>query len=260
MFRNYFKFDENIWNFRFFLDQIIGKLRGILFYVIGRSSRSDGFGRLVVGPHNRSFFDKTSQIILDSAEHLPPPNCPADYNQFCYALGLLNPLRFQNPPNGHSRFRLQSKSRLRLGLHSRVGPGFYFSIGPNSELSIGSWSYIGSDCQVYVRAGISIGNRCMVSHGVTMMDYDGHSIIRGEDPNNNNMNEGKKVDYGASGQITIEDNVWIGANAQIFKGVRIGKNSVVGANSRVSTDVPAGSLVIGNPAKVVNKTISWKHF
>jgi acetyltransferase-like isoleucine patch superfamily enzyme len=52
-------------------------------------------------------------------------------------------------------------------------------------------------------------------------------------------------------QITINDDVWIGANAVITAGVTIGKHAVIGAGSVVVKDVPAYSIAVGNPAKVI---------
>lgn len=51
--------------------------------------------------------------------------------------------------------------------------------------------------------------------------------------------------------ITIEDNVWIGGGVIICPGVTIGKNSVIGAGSVVVNDIPANSVAVGNPCKVV---------
>jgi maltose O-acetyltransferase len=51
--------------------------------------------------------------------------------------------------------------------------------------------------------------------------------------------------------IVIQDNVWIGTGARILDGVRIGENTIVGAGSVVSRDVPANSMVLGNPARVI---------
>ena len=51
--------------------------------------------------------------------------------------------------------------------------------------------------------------------------------------------------------VVIEDNVWIGPNATIFKGVRIGSGAWIGPGSVVTRDVPAGARVSGNPARVV---------
>lgn len=52
--------------------------------------------------------------------------------------------------------------------------------------------------------------------------------------------------------IVIEDNVWLGVNVIVLKGVRIGKNSVIGAGSVVTKDIPRDSVAAGNPCKVLN--------
>jgi acetyltransferase-like isoleucine patch superfamily enzyme len=51
--------------------------------------------------------------------------------------------------------------------------------------------------------------------------------------------------------VTIEDDVWIGSNAIILPGVRIGKGSVIGAGSIVTSDIPPYALAYGTPAKVM---------
>ncbi len=65
---------------------------------------------------------------------------------------------------------------------------------------------------------------------------------------------------GSSKPIKIYDNVWIGVNAIILKGVTIGKNSVIGANSVITKDIPPNVVVAGNPSVIVrnlsNKEIS----
>jgi acetyltransferase-like isoleucine patch superfamily enzyme len=58
--------------------------------------------------------------------------------------------------------------------------------------------------------------------------------------------------------VIIADNVWIGMNAVILKGVTIGENSVVAAGSVVTKSVPENSVVAGNPAVVVRKFESEK--
>ena len=63
-------------------------------------------------------------------------------------------------------------------------------------------------------------------------------------------------------QITINDNVWIGANSVITAGVTIGKNAIIGAGSVVTKDIPEYSVAVGNPAKVIKrynfKTTAWE--
>lgn len=53
--------------------------------------------------------------------------------------------------------------------------------------------------------------------------------------------------------ITIKRNAWIGAAATILPGITVGENAIVGANALVTKDVPANTIVGGNPAKMINK-------
>ncbi len=63
-------------------------------------------------------------------------------------------------------------------------------------------------------------------------------------------------------QITIEDDVWIGANCVVTAGVTIGKHAVIGAGSVVTKDIPPFSVAVGNPARVIKKynfeTATWQ--
>jgi acetyltransferase-like isoleucine patch superfamily enzyme len=63
-------------------------------------------------------------------------------------------------------------------------------------------------------------------------------------------------------QITIDDNVWIGANCVVTAGVTIGKHAIIGAGSVVTKDIPSYCVAVGNPARVIKKynfeTSSWQ--
>ena len=59
------------------------------------------------------------------------------------------------------------------------------------------------------------------------------------------------IDFKQKSDPIIEDNVWIGANCIIMKGVIIGEGSIIGANSVVTKDIPAYSIAVGSPAKVI---------
>jgi hypothetical protein len=55
----------------------------------------------------------------------------------------------------------------------------------------------------------------------------------------------------SSGKVVLEDNVFIGTNTIILKGVRIGKDSIIGAGSVVTSNIPSGSVAVGNPCRVI---------
>lgn len=95
---------------------------------------------------------------------------------------------------------------------------------------------------------IIIGNYVMIGANVRILDHDYHSkdYIERRDPLNHvNSN---------SAPIIIEDDVFIGTNSIILKGTKVGARSIIGAGSVVSIKtIPPDSLVIGNPAIIVNK-------
>ena len=59
------------------------------------------------------------------------------------------------------------------------------------------------------------------------------------------------LDYTKFGKVTIENNVFIGADSVVLPNTRIGNNVIIGANSTVTKDIPDNSVAVGNPAKVI---------
>ena len=86
---------------------------------------------------------------------------------------------------------------------------------------------------------ITIGDGCMFAHSTTVTDCDWHGVYDRTDV------------HGLTKPVTIGDNVWLGDGAFVGKGVTIGDNSVIGARAVVATDIPANSIAVGNPAKVI---------
>lgn len=89
---------------------------------------------------------------------------------------------------------------------------------------------------------INIGAGAFIAPGVCLA-CSGHAILA----------EQRCRGIGTSAPITLEDNVWIGANATVIGGVTIGEGSVIGAGSVVIHDIPAGVIAAGNPCKVIRK-------
>lgn len=120
------------------------------------------------------------------------------------------------------------------------------------------------------RAKISIGNDVTMAWGITIYDHNSHSIYWDERKNdnhvcyndyvNNNGNNIANKDWTnvISKPIIIESKVWIGFDVTILKGVTIGEGAVVGAKSVVTKDVPAWTVVAGNPAVVVKYLPEYK--
>ena len=89
---------------------------------------------------------------------------------------------------------------------------------------------------------ISVGNRCLIGANVTIVDTDFHSIYPIGRFNNQYPNLIKSI------PVFIDDDVFIGANSFIHKGVNIGRNSIIGANSVVISNISKNSIYAGNPA------------
>ena len=113
-----------------------------------------------------------------------------------------------------------------------------------AELTVGS-GFGMTGGSIVAASRVTIGNNVNVGANTSIIDTDFHPLgpaARRLEPQG-----------GRSAPVTIESDVFIGMNCLILKGVTVGGGSVVGAGSVVSKDVPQGSIVAGNPARVIGK-------
>ena len=141
--------------------------------------------------------------------------------------------------------RIVIGDRVRLSGKSSVS--FHHADGRVPELCIGDGSFLGHDCAIAVASSIAIGHHVLVAGGARMSDYDGHPVDA------ESRRAGDPTPPDAVRPIVIEDDVWIGADARILKGVRIGARSIVGSGAVVTRSVPPDVVVAGNPARIVRK-------
>ncbi|WP_448950648.1 sugar O-acetyltransferase [Labrys neptuniae] len=116
-------------------------------------------------------------------------------------------------------------------------PPFYTTGGENIRL--GRNVFINQNCTMYDLGGIDIGDDVMIGPNVSLIT------------SNHPIEPSQRRAFVIAKPIVIERNVWIAAGVTIIGGVRVGENSVVAAGSVVTKDVPANSLVGGNPARVI---------
>ena len=123
-------------------------------------------------------------------------------------------------------------------------PPFYTDFGRN--IHFGKNVFVNSACTFMDRGVIYIDDEVFIGPKVNLITIN-HDI----NPFNRNTTICKP--------IHIEKRVWIGVAATILPGVRIGENSIIGANAVVTKDVPSNTIVGGNPAKVI-KTIDVEKY
>jgi acetyltransferase-like isoleucine patch superfamily enzyme len=124
------------------------------------------------------------------------------------------------------------------------------------SISIGERCFVGEGSRIWSAANIKVGNYVLISHGVNIYDSNTHSTswqdrrieINDRLPQISSVNH--NFDLKAS-PIVIEDDVWIGCNALILKGVRIGRGSIIGASAVITRDIPSFSVVVDKPDLII---------
>lgn len=138
---------------------------------------------------------------------------------------------------------INSKNRgYHINMHSPVK---LVADRENAIIQIGENSRIHGTC-IHAYNSISIGKNCLIAANCQIMDGSGHDLSFKNVSNRINTT-------GGSRPISIEDNVWIGANCIIMPGVTIGFGSVIAAGSVVTKDIPAMCVAGGNPARVLKE-------
>ena len=117
-----------------------------------------------------------------------------------------------------------------------VFPPFYSDFGKN--ITLGKRIFINSGCRFQDQGGVVIGDDCLIGHNTVLATL------------NHDLGPSRRTDMHPA-PIVIGANVWIGSNATVLPGVTIGDNAVVAAASVVTRDVPANTVVVGSPARVV---------
>lgn len=148
---------------------------------------------------------------------------PEDYRPYSLGFPLLR--RFLV-----SQFAEHCGKHVRVKHNADVSPG----------IRIGNYSELGTHCLIH--ANVSIGDYVIMGPNVKI--YSRNHVI--EDLDTPIALQGK-----VTRETSIGDDVWIGANVVILAGVNVGSHSVIGAGAVVTRDVPAYSVVGGNPCRVI---------
>ena len=185
------------------------------------------------------------RVESDWWQHPIPENVTWGEGLYCETAQIFRFMRSKRP------------DAIRLGEHVSLYAGVSFALGAHGTVTIGDFSLL-NGALLMADEHIEIGQHVLISWNVGIADSDFHPIDAAQ----------RRIDTMAlapfykdrparpplkTAPVIIKDNVWIGMNAVILKGVTIGENSIVAAGAVVSKDVPANVVVAGNPAVIVRQ-------
>ncbi len=140
-------------------------------------------------------------------------------------------------------YQSRHQGTIVLGDNVRVFDGALLETGPGGSIRIGADSRIHRGCQLVAHANaIEIGKDVGLAQNCALYPYN-HGFAPGQTIDRQPLT--------TRGPIIIEDHAWLGVGVIVLDGVRIGEGAVIGAGSVVTRDIPAGTIAVGVPAKVV---------
>ena len=151
------------------------------------------------------------------------------------------------------RFRSRHETGLVIGAHCTMD-GVQFAVGEEGSIQIGDYCYF-TNAVLLCELEFRIGSYVVIGWNATVADTDFHPIAPAERVADaiacSPLGKGRQRPQIERLPVVIEDDVWIGPNATILKGVRIGAGAIVEPGTLVAHDVPPRVRVIGNPAQIM---------
>lgn len=161
-------------------------------------------------------------------------------------------VNFDIKMNNKGKKTIITNSFLQL---NKIGEGCHFeNTTCYGNIQVGKFVSISGPGTVLHSAinKIIIGNFVSIGANVSIQEFNhNYNKLTTYAVNYNFFNGKFENDCLSKGDIIIEDDVWIGSNAVILSGVRIGRGAIIGASAVVTKDIPKYAIVIGNPAKII---------
>ena len=160
------------------------------------------------------------------------------------------------PPSRVQNF-LRDRKSISIGLNARIA-GELLVFAHGGRIEIGDDCFVGEGSRIWSAHSITIGSRVLISHAVNVHDTNSHSISAASRHAHmtaiRSTGHPETLSDVADSPVVVEDDVWIGFNAVVLKGVRIGQGSIIGAAALISKNVAPYSLMVGNPARCVGSS------
>lgn len=137
--------------------------------------------------------------------------------------------------------------------------GELFVFPHGGKIDIGKWVFLGANSRIWSSAHVTIGDRVLISHDVNIHDTNGHPLdaVARFQQTQDIFLRGHPLDIKtiSAAPVSIGNDVWIGFGATILKGVTVGEGAIIAAKSVVTKDVPAWTIVAGNPARPIRELL-----
>ena len=216
---------------------MFGRIKRLIWYLknvdvfqtlmMNRRFRHPASSKLLVCNHSDLHIAKSSHIDLSEHSHLAICDTQLPRRR-------VTPVLLYMFPN----------ARLRVSGHATIFEGATIVIFEKGVFEIGNSVNI-RNSTIQCASHIKIGNYCRIANDVLIQDTNFHKT---------ELSDEKE----STGEIILEDYVWICPSATILKGVTIGEGSIVAAGAVVTKDVPANCMVAGIPAKIIKTNIqTW---
>ena len=181
----------------------------------------------------------TAKELMRAGE-LYPGDDPELNRELDRRQAMLAALNALPPDRPEERQAALEELLAEIGEGTFVRSPFYCDYGDG--IRIGARGFVNFNCTMLDGAPITIGDECLIASGVQLITAS-HPI----DP------VPRRAAWEQALPVTIGDGVWLGGGAIVCPGVSIGENTVVGAGSVVTKDLPAGVVAYGNPARVARE-------
>jgi len=156
------------------------------------------------------------------------------------------------------RLRMEQVPRIAGAPKIYIGDDVYLSgtltviagrVFPDPTLRIGNRSFVADSCVFTIAKLIEVGDDVLIAGGCSISDYSQHPV----DPDKRVAN--LQVEPDEVRPVRIGNRAWLGRRATILPGVTIGEDAVVGACAVVTKDVPPGAICVGNPGRILSRTV-----
>jgi acetyltransferase-like isoleucine patch superfamily enzyme len=153
------------------------------------------------------------------------------------------------------RFHGERADALRMGEQCTMD-GVHFDLGKAGKITIGDYCYF-TNVVLLCELEVQVGSFVLIGWNTTITDTDFHPIAPADRIADaiacSPLGKGRPRPAVVRRPVIIEDEVWVGPNATILKGVRLGRGAFVEPGALVTKDVPPRMRVMGNPAQIIGK-------